>query len=71
MTKEDWILNKLLLTFGGFVCALKGHRRGKLVDVTYDTGADGRPLHTIGLRFFRCPRCGATWERKVSAKGAA
>lgn len=40
-------------------CLIFGHKRGKFIQE--DAGADG--TH----RGFRCPRCKATWTRKVKA----
>jgi predicted Zn-ribbon and HTH transcriptional regulator len=45
------MLNKL-------ICWLKGHKRGKNCGVLPDD-----PL----LNYFQCPRCKATWTRKVKA----
>lgn len=43
-------------------CFLFGHKRGKR--------ADDMPLEP-GRIWYRCPRCPATWARKVKAKVAA
>jgi len=42
-------------------CLLFGHKRGKLTGVTKD--AQQRDI----ARSFKCPRCSATWSRKVKA----
>ena len=52
------------------ICWLFGHKRGK---------RDVSPVHEVltdeqrkqvyaGYKFFRCPRCSATWTRKVKSK---
>ena len=66
MTKEDWILDKLLTTFGSFVCALRGYLRGKHLSSEF---VSEDKLKTT----YQCSRCDATWNRtrKVKAKGAA
>ena len=38
------------------ICAIKGHRRGK---------RDDKIIVNMGEQGYRCPRCGATWTRKV------
>jgi len=45
------MLNKL-------ICLIKGHKRGK---------RDADLAVNPGERAYRCPRCGATWSRKVKA----
>ena len=43
------------------ICLIKGHKRGKLIR--------NMPPHEglPGEKGYRCPRCGATWARKVKA----
>lgn len=46
---------------GRIQCRLFGHRRGRYV-------VGGSEAEYNGLvRCYRCPRCGATWERKIKA----
>ena len=58
--------------FNKLICWLKGHKRGTRISpmvvglgngVTYPATLDG----SDGLKVFKCPRCGATWTRKVKA----
>lgn len=44
------------------ICLLFGHRRGKFVALANEAGSDKVMQRTIG-----CPRCKATWTRKVKA----
>lgn len=47
--------------FGKLKCWYHGgHLRGKAIKRT-GMGADGQTLHTV----YQCPRCHATWTRKV------
>jgi hypothetical protein len=41
---------------GRLICAVKGHKRGKWVD------------QGIEWKKYRCPRCHATWSRKVKGE---
>ena len=43
------------------ICKVKGHKRGKRVFV-YTPGDQ----ESDGARKYECPRCRATWVRKVS-----
>ena len=66
------------MMFGWLICKVKGkHRRGVRVGF-YKEGVteNGMPLiHEVspealavlndGKMFYRCPRCGAVWTRKV------
>ena len=45
--------------FNKLICRFKGHKRGKR--------ADDMPLEE-GKLWYRCPRCGAQWLRKVKVK---
>ena len=47
------------LLFGKLICRIKGHRRGKRVVYTV-----GGP-ESDGEREYQCPRCEATWTRKL------
>lgn len=42
------------------ICLFKGHKRGKRLTMVGFTS-------TVPLNHFRCPRCKATWTRKVKA----
>ena len=51
------------MILGSLICKWKGHKRGKLIETRLIlAGAHGKE------RDYRCPRCGATWTRKVKAK---
>ena len=44
-----------------------GHKRGKRVGYEIKQHEDGGTVLT-GKAAYRCPRCGATWTRKLRAK---
>lgn len=46
---------------GKLLCKMFGHKRGRIVGLRV----------SIGEQIYRCPRCNATWARKVKAKVAA
>ena len=46
----------------GIVCRLLGHRRGKLTGKVYE--AETNTWH----KAYYCPRCSATWFRRVHGK---
>ena len=48
--------------WGKLLCAMFGHKRGRRFK-----NADGAPESGVVGRFI-CPRCGATWTRKVKVK---
>ena len=56
------LIGKLLCKLPRFMGG--GHRRGKRVSVPANFTREFKP----GYDTIRCPRCGATWTRKVKAK---
>jgi transposase-like protein len=46
------------MNFGKLICFFGGHKRGKRIN----------PREQEGFAEYRCPRCAATWTRKVKAK---
>lgn len=46
---------------GKLLCKVFGHKRGRNV------GAQGDPANGV-VRVYACPRCTATWTRKVKVK---
>ena len=52
-------MNAILKLYGAVVCKFRGHMRG-VEDKSAQTRSD--------MRVFRCPRCHATWTRKVTRK---
>ena len=61
--------------WGKLICAVtRKHKRGKRVPLTMAGGTQYTPgmlsgAH-IGMNVYECPRCGATWTRKVKANAA-
>ena len=51
---------------GKLLCWIVGHKRGKRVGRTADFG--GSSVEDAAV--FECPRCGATWTRKVYPRKA-
>ena len=50
--------------FGKLICFFKGHKR-RVLDLLMSVGEK----HHVNL--YRCPRCHATWTRKIKAKEGA
>ena len=48
--------------WGKLLCAMFGHRRGRRIDDLLGT------LQGQGLYYLECPRCLATWTRRVKVK---
>lgn len=51
--------------FGKLICRFRGHLRGKLVK---RESLDKRAEQELESRYrahYACPRCGATWTRKI------
>lgn len=57
------------MILGRLWCWAAGHRRGKLVANVGIGVYTGQPRPH--LRTFQCPRCSATWTRKVKAAKVA
>lgn len=51
-------MNKIRKMWSGLVCRISGHKRGKRAESQL----------IVGMTVFYCPRCQATWMRKVEVK---
>lgn len=60
--KGEVCINILLRAFGGMICALTKHERGKFLE-TY--GPDDA---SFKLRITVCPRCGKRTARKIKVR---
>ena len=55
------IFSAIKLRIGSLICTWYGHQRGKCIHAITDPSQKPR----IDQRKYQCPRCGATWIRKI------
>lgn len=54
--------------YGKLLCRAFGHRRGKRVGGPMGVESQGSIPAVHKVNFYRCPRCSATWTRRVRGK---